>query len=188
MPVTQLSSGFSPGMSSVEKKRARDRRAQQTLRDKRTSRIRNLQEQVRICQETHCSKYVENLIKTCRRLRMENELLRGLREDLQALLNSWEVVEAREPTAGQMAVQSSPGRQPEQVQNAAWALPYDFDLTPGSSMHAQRHTCDVSSSVTTTHPRASTETSRLEIHGHMTHPCWDQDMLLEVPQAVEFSS
>ncbi|OAA60272.1 hypothetical protein SPI_05396 [Niveomyces insectorum RCEF 264] len=74
---------------AAEKKRLRDRVAQQNLRDKRNRHIQALEQQVKLCRELHGSQGNEDLLKTVAELRAENEAFRAQQERLQALLESF---------------------------------------------------------------------------------------------------
>lgn len=76
-------------LTSVEKKRLRDRRAQQNVRDKRIKHIQNLEQQLSICKSLHRQQDISNLLRTCQALQEENRLLRERHSQLQELLVSW---------------------------------------------------------------------------------------------------
>ncbi|KAH6971148.1 hypothetical protein BKA56DRAFT_496038 [Ilyonectria sp. MPI-CAGE-AT-0026] len=76
-------------LTSVEKKRLRDRRAQQNVRDKRIKHIQNLEQQLSVCKSLHRQQDISNLLRTCQALQEENRLLRERQSQLQELLASW---------------------------------------------------------------------------------------------------
>lgn len=78
--------------AAAERKRLRDRVAQQNLRSKRTRYVQALEQQVKLCHELHGSQDREDLRKTIRELRAEDAILRERQNRLQALLRSCEDV------------------------------------------------------------------------------------------------
>lgn len=76
-------------LSSSEKKRLRDRRAQRTLRERRDRQLKLLQEEVAECRRLHDSDSIRRLTMLVQRLEEENEILRQRREQMQSLLDSW---------------------------------------------------------------------------------------------------
>ncbi|KAJ5562155.1 hypothetical protein N7461_000916 [Penicillium sp. DV-2018c] len=85
-------------MSSAEKKRLRDRRSQQTLRDKKLRHVAELEEKVAHCEQHHSDQGVQRLLQVIQGLRKQNETLRCRQNSLKALVNSWDT-EEEEPTA-----------------------------------------------------------------------------------------
>lgn len=77
-------------MSSAEKKRLRDRRAQQTLRTKRLQRIAKLEEKVAYCEEHHNDQGAQRLLRVIQGLRRDNSALLQRQERLQSLVRSWD--------------------------------------------------------------------------------------------------
>ncbi|KAI0836313.1 hypothetical protein F5Y06DRAFT_106921 [Hypoxylon sp. FL0890] len=69
---------------SLVKKRARDRRAQQNLRDKRAAHIQALEHRI-IALDSE----LQSLRQICSGLRRENEVLRGRQEHVQRIVSSW---------------------------------------------------------------------------------------------------
>ncbi|KAI1387747.1 uncharacterized protein F4822DRAFT_291513 [Hypoxylon trugodes] len=69
---------------SLVKKRARDRRAQQNLRDKRVAQVEALKQR-----NSALNSELQSLQKTCYDLRQENGVLRGRQEQIQHLVNLW---------------------------------------------------------------------------------------------------
>ncbi|XXH01732.1 hypothetical protein Hte_008093 [Hypoxylon texense] len=69
---------------SLLKKRARDRRAQQNLRDKRVAHIKTLEHRI-----TTLDIELQGLRQTCYALRQENDILRSRQEHIQHLVFSW---------------------------------------------------------------------------------------------------
>lgn len=63
-----------PASASRSKKRARDRRAQKNMRDKRQAHIKSLEHRI-----DHLQNELGVVQKTCHQLRIENEMLRGCR-------------------------------------------------------------------------------------------------------------
>lgn len=85
-------------MSSNEKKRLRDRRSQQTLREKKLRHTAQLQEQVAHCEQHHSDQGVQRLLQVIEGLRKQNEGLLTRQESLKSLVNSWDT-KLDEPTA-----------------------------------------------------------------------------------------
>ncbi|KAJ5383200.1 Protein of unknown function DUF3425 [Penicillium concentricum] len=77
-------------MSSNEKKRLRDRRSQQTLREKKLRHVAQLEEQVAHCEEHHSDQGVQRLLQVINGLRKQNEVLIARQNNLKSLVNSWE--------------------------------------------------------------------------------------------------
>ncbi|KAH8422876.1 bZIP transcription factor [Aspergillus melleus] len=81
-------------LTSSERKRLRDRKAQQTLRDKRESRIRGLEERVSFCDRHHgnigTQQANQNVPTQTEKLYYENERLRACLESLRNVLHSWD--------------------------------------------------------------------------------------------------
>lgn len=82
-------------MSSMDKKRARDRRAQQKRRDKLDARVKALELQISLCHEHHRLKRVDELELTVQRLLAENQVLRDRQRQMSALLAGWDVNDRR---------------------------------------------------------------------------------------------
>lgn len=76
-------------MSSAEKKRLRDRRSQQTFRDKKLQHTSKLEKQAAYCEQNHSDDGVQRLLQVITGLRKENEILRGRQEGLKSFINSW---------------------------------------------------------------------------------------------------
>ncbi|CAI7584029.1 unnamed protein product [Penicillium glandicola] len=85
-------------MSSNEKKRLRDRRSQQTLRDKKLRHAAQLEEQVAHCKQHHNDQGVQRLLQVINGLRKQNEVLLTRQKGLKSLINSWET-ELDQPVA-----------------------------------------------------------------------------------------
>ncbi|KFA77382.1 hypothetical protein S40288_03085 [Stachybotrys chartarum IBT 40288] len=83
--------------SSVDKKRARDRRAQQNLRDKRAQYIRVLESQVQLCRELHGTPHTRGNDEALRALQEENAVLKARQQSLRALVQTWDT-DADEPS------------------------------------------------------------------------------------------
>lgn len=90
-----------PEADAAERKRLRDRVAQQNLRNKRNRHIQALEEQVKLCQELHRSRSGEQTcgsghsdedLKTIQDLRAENEALKEQQKQMQALFQSFKNV------------------------------------------------------------------------------------------------
>ncbi|CAG7984817.1 unnamed protein product [Penicillium salamii] len=75
---------------SAEKKRLRDRRSQQTLRDKKLKYTTKLKEQLAHCEQNHADHAVKRLLQVITGLRTENELLRQRQRGLKSLVDSWD--------------------------------------------------------------------------------------------------
>lgn len=77
-------------LSSAARKRARDRRAQQTLRDKKLRYIAKLEMQVAHCEQYHDEKGAQDLLELVGSLRKENEALVARQKALRSLVTSWD--------------------------------------------------------------------------------------------------
>lgn len=93
-------------LSSSEKKRLRDRKAQQTLREKRQNRMLELEARVAFCEENHSGDNaqldvkplmqrdqghdMQKLLDTVEKLRLENNRLRERQESLRRMVGSWD--------------------------------------------------------------------------------------------------
>ncbi|KAL2871677.1 uncharacterized protein BJX67DRAFT_167205 [Aspergillus lucknowensis] len=74
----------------AEKKRLRDRRAQQNLRDKKLRHTQELEQKVAYCEEYHSDAGVQRLLQHIEGLRQQNEVLVSRQRQLSALVGSWE--------------------------------------------------------------------------------------------------
>ncbi|KAJ5907582.1 hypothetical protein N7495_000264 [Penicillium taxi] len=79
-----------PELSSTERKRLRDRRAQQNLRDKKLRHTTKLEEQLAHCEQYHNDKGVQQLLDIIKGLRKQNETLQDRQKSLKTLVNSWD--------------------------------------------------------------------------------------------------
>jgi predicted nucleic acid-binding Zn-ribbon protein len=77
-------------LASAARKRARDRRAQQTLRDKKLRYTAKLEMQVAHCEQYHDEKGVQHLRELVEDLRKQNEALVARQKALRALVSSWD--------------------------------------------------------------------------------------------------
>ncbi|KAJ9209605.1 hypothetical protein DTO166G4_8777 [Paecilomyces variotii] len=77
-------------MLSAEKKRLRDRRAQQTFRTKRVQQIIELKEQVAYCEQHHDDQGTQQLLQTIQSLREQNAVLIQRQERLRSLILAWD--------------------------------------------------------------------------------------------------
>ena len=77
-------------MSSTDRKRLRDRRAQQTLRDKKLRHPAKLEEQVAHCDQYHNDKGMQRLLEVISGLRAENNALLGRQGAAKSLVTSWD--------------------------------------------------------------------------------------------------
>lgn len=89
MPPLNHTGNIPHSLTSAEKKRARDRRAQQNLRDKRNKLVKALKEKVEYCEASHSSDYIRELEKVCRALKQENRILRIREVRIRAIFASW---------------------------------------------------------------------------------------------------
>ncbi|PGH15785.1 hypothetical protein AJ79_02165 [Helicocarpus griseus UAMH5409] len=78
-------------MSSAEKKRLRDRRAQQALRDKKLRHTAKLEQQLAHCEQYHNDQKVQQRLQEIELLRRQNEALTVRHEKLRQLVRSWDV-------------------------------------------------------------------------------------------------
>lgn len=76
-------------LSSADRKRLRDRRAQQNLRDKKLRHTTELEARVAHCDLYHNEKSVQKLLEVITGLREQNQALISRQDDLKALVNSW---------------------------------------------------------------------------------------------------
>ncbi|CAI7659338.1 unnamed protein product [Penicillium manginii] len=91
--------------SSADKKRDRDRRAQQNLRDKKLRHTAKLEARVAHCEQHHNDAGVKNLLGVIDGLRKQNELLVAQQRALRTVLNSWdEKFEEMGPSSSPMTV------------------------------------------------------------------------------------
>ncbi|KAJ5104097.1 hypothetical protein N7532_004626 [Penicillium argentinense] len=77
-------------LSSAERKRVRDRRAQQTLRNKKLRHTVELEVQVAHCEQYHNEKGVQHLLAVIESLRKQNEALVARQRALRSMVNSWD--------------------------------------------------------------------------------------------------
>lgn len=96
-------------LSSSEKKRLRDRKAQQTLREKRQKRMLELEARVAFCEKTHGvegtlpeimslhpgqerahGRHIQELLDTVEKLRLENNRLRERQQSLRQMIGAWD--------------------------------------------------------------------------------------------------
>ncbi|KAJ5731892.1 hypothetical protein N7493_003373 [Penicillium malachiteum] len=77
-------------LSPTERKRQRDRRAQQNLRDKKLRYTTNLEQQVAHCEQHHDEKGVKRLFEVITGLRKQNEALLARQATLKSLVSSWD--------------------------------------------------------------------------------------------------
>ncbi|PWY85913.1 hypothetical protein BO70DRAFT_217892 [Aspergillus heteromorphus CBS 117.55] len=80
----------SRSLSSVEKKRLRDRRAQQALRDKKLQYTSQLEDKVAHCERYHDDSAAQHLLQVIEGLQRQNEVLQRRQEGLKALVQGWE--------------------------------------------------------------------------------------------------
>lgn len=107
-----------PNLTSSEKKRLRDRKAQKTLREKRDAHVKSLEDRVAFCERhhghspapaygngvgwtpspsqshTHSQTETQQLLAMVENLRRENERLRVRQEGLRGMVAEWEVEDA----------------------------------------------------------------------------------------------
>lgn len=93
-------------LSSLEKKRSRDRRAQKTAKDKRDIYIKSLEERVSFCDRHHGAGIIEPRLQTqlqteelfaaIESLRRENEQLRARQEQMRSMMVSWEMEDEKD--------------------------------------------------------------------------------------------
>lgn len=77
-------------LSSSERKRLRDRKAQKTLREKRDRHIKNLEDRVAHCEQHHGGGGSEQLRSVIANLRQENEMFRARQDRLRKMIASWD--------------------------------------------------------------------------------------------------
>ncbi|KAE8356863.1 hypothetical protein BDV28DRAFT_41766 [Aspergillus coremiiformis] len=88
--LTMSATRHNASTTSSERKRLRDRRAQQNLRDKRENRIKALEERVAYCDKNHGDELIRNCMITVDYVRRENEILLARQEHLRRLFYGWE--------------------------------------------------------------------------------------------------
>ncbi|EYE92317.1 bZIP transcription factor [Aspergillus ruber CBS 135680] len=81
-------------LTSSEKKRLRDRKAQKTLREKRDAHVKSLEDRVAFCERHHGHAQAQRLLATVESLSRENERLRVRQERLKGVVTEWEVEDA----------------------------------------------------------------------------------------------
>ncbi|KAJ5108274.1 hypothetical protein N7456_004949 [Penicillium angulare] len=77
-------------LSAAEKKRLRDRRAQQNLRDKKLRHQANLEEKVAHCEQYHNENGVQELLQIITDLRKQNDTHVARHESLKHLMTFWD--------------------------------------------------------------------------------------------------
>jgi hypothetical protein len=77
-------------LSSAERKRIRDRRAQKNLRAKKENHTAQLEAKVAHCEQHHTDHGVQQLLGIIRSLRHQNENLLMRQKTLKSMVNSWE--------------------------------------------------------------------------------------------------
>ncbi|PKX89791.1 bZIP transcription factor [Aspergillus novofumigatus IBT 16806] len=112
-----VSNRHNASLSSSEKKRLRDRRAQENLRKKRENRIKYLEERVEFCETHHGTSLMQQLLTAVDSLRRENELLRARQDRLRNMIVSWDADEIG-------VVSSVTSQQPRRLENAG------LDISP----------------------------------------------------------
>ncbi|KAL4861632.1 hypothetical protein BDV12DRAFT_179966 [Aspergillus spectabilis] len=83
-----MSTSESASITASEKKRIRDRRAQQNLRDKRLRHIKGLEDRVAYCEQHHASQWLQELLDKVQHLEAENQLLRARHAQIHALTSA----------------------------------------------------------------------------------------------------
>jgi hypothetical protein len=131
-PLVEMSTN--PPLStalSLQKKRARDRRAQQTLRNKKNGQISQLQSQVAASEDlaVHYEVRVQKLQQLCESLRQANEMLIAKQNCVSSFIHSWECLPAP-PDTSSTCLTSSGNFQHSQSQV----------LSPGSSASSSTST------------------------------------------------
>ncbi|KAI9036895.1 bZIP transcription factor [Aspergillus affinis] len=76
---------YNASASSSEKKRLRDRRAQQNMRQKKENLIKSLEDKVEFCERHHTGGSIQEYMETIESLRRENEALRDEIQSLKAV-------------------------------------------------------------------------------------------------------
>lgn len=81
-------------MPSIEKKRARDRRSQQRLRDRKQAKVSELEERVQFCREHHQAYNTQDAyLREIKGLRQQNMALAQRQDLLRSLVMSWDDLE-----------------------------------------------------------------------------------------------
>jgi hypothetical protein len=104
-------------MSSAEKKRIRDRRAQQALRAKKLHHTKKLEEKLTYCEQYHSDQGAQQLHQIIEGLRRQNETLIARQEQLKSLVRSWDI------DAGDLGGNSTPRAQPTEFDPPTVAVP-----------------------------------------------------------------
>ncbi|EED14378.1 conserved hypothetical protein [Talaromyces stipitatus ATCC 10500] len=145
-------------LSSSEKKRLRDRRAQQTLREKRQNRMLELEARVAFCERNHGAVTkqevldqsgvqdpdVQKLLDTVESLRRENNRLRERQESLRQMVGTWDLSEEHDQKQWndekKRAFRSSSGVFSNGGGQAFSESNYEASSSPGAENHYQNIT------------------------------------------------
>ncbi|KAE8151593.1 hypothetical protein BDV25DRAFT_90662 [Aspergillus avenaceus] len=115
-------------MSSAERKRIRDRRAQQALREKKARRIAQLEEQVAHCEQHHQDHGIQRLLQVIQGLRRENHMFRVRQRRLKSFVDAWDVDPLGEDNLHGCPQECRP---PQPHQNPPSHIPHD--VTPAGT-------------------------------------------------------
>lgn len=72
-----------------DKKKLRDRKSQQALRDRRKNHVNHLEEKLLACERDHKPDTIHNLVTTINSLRHENEILKAQQDQIQSIVSNW---------------------------------------------------------------------------------------------------
>lgn len=160
-------------LSSSEKKRLRDRRAQQTLREKRQNRMLELEARVAFCERNHsfataaessvCNQDISptgpsqggslekldvaKLLKTVENLRLENSRLRARQESLRQLVGSWNLDDEHRVTEQSSHGQAIDGLHPRSLDCALSEVAHTMSSSPAIDANSSPVTVDTMNNI-----------------------------------------
>lgn len=81
----------SPSLNNLSdvKKRQRDRRSQQALRDRHKNHVQDLEQKLSVCKKDHKPDTIRNLTAEIDSLRRENEILKAQQNQIRSLVSTW---------------------------------------------------------------------------------------------------
>jgi hypothetical protein len=192
-------------LSSSEKKRLRDRKAQQTLREKRQNRILELEARVAFCEKNHAGdnqvkvdptqgegesqgQDMQKLLDTVEKLRLENDRLRKRQESLRRMVGSWDSDEQKdlepdgqkERAEEKKGIRSFCGRYSNRERSVS-EVDYRTSSSPAVDNHYQMATTASPSASLFGGPAPTVPTSLYQFAGSICSP---QDLLPPSPHPV----
>ncbi|KAF9887789.1 hypothetical protein FE257_009595 [Aspergillus nanangensis] len=154
-------------LSKIEKKRLRDRRAQQSLRDKKLRHTKRLEQQVAHCEQYHDDHKTQLLLQEIQKLQGQNTTLRRRQERLKCLVRSWDEDWDETPDCQETLVQ----QQQEQQQSL---MPYN---QPNNTIHDIARSSDAAASTTLLVPTAIPPSVSSFIDDLIAEPCLQWSIL-----------